>query len=49
MNECLKNFVRDYKFYFLFENNICWDYFIEKVFNLYEYNLSVIFVVNGLL
>lgn len=47
MNECLESFFKEYKFFFLFENSICRDYFIEKVFNLYVYNLSIILVVNG--
>lgn len=47
MHDCLKNFSRDYNFYFSFKNNICTDYSTEKVFNLYEYKMSIIPIVNG--
>ncbi|XP_061186646.1 glycoprotein 3-alpha-L-fucosyltransferase A-like [Saccostrea echinata] len=47
LSECLRNFSRDYKFYFSFENNICEDYTTEKLYNLYLGNLDVIPVING--
>ncbi|XP_061187078.1 alpha-(1,3)-fucosyltransferase fut-1-like [Saccostrea echinata] len=47
LGECLRNFSRDYKFYFAFENNICEDYSTEKIYNLYLGNLNVIPVING--
>ncbi|XP_062588450.1 alpha-(1,3)-fucosyltransferase fut-1-like [Saccostrea cucullata] len=47
LNECLRNFSRDYKFYFAFENNICKDYTTEKLFNVFLGNLDVIPVING--
>ncbi|XP_061180193.1 alpha-(1,3)-fucosyltransferase C-like [Saccostrea echinata] len=47
LNECLRNFSRDYKFYFAFENNICKYYTTEKLFNIFLGNLDVIPVING--
>ncbi|XP_061180196.1 glycoprotein 3-alpha-L-fucosyltransferase A-like [Saccostrea echinata] len=47
LNECLRNFSRDYKFYFAFENNICKDYTTEKLFNVFLGDLDVIPVING--
>ncbi|XP_062615714.1 glycoprotein 3-alpha-L-fucosyltransferase A-like [Saccostrea cucullata] len=47
LNECLRNFSRDYKFYFAFENNICKDYTTEKLFNVFLGNLDLIPVING--
>lgn len=48
LSDCLKIVFCDYKFYFLFENIICFDYMIEKLFNIYLYDFEIIFVVNGL-
>lgn len=48
LSDCLKIVLCDYKFYFLFENIICFDYMIEKLFNIYLYDFEIIFVVNGL-
>ncbi|XP_061195353.1 glycoprotein 3-alpha-L-fucosyltransferase A-like [Saccostrea echinata] len=47
ISECLRNFSRDYKFYFAFENNICEDYTTEKLYNLFLGNFDVIPVING--
>ncbi|XP_048755160.2 alpha-(1,3)-fucosyltransferase fut-5-like [Ostrea edulis] len=48
VTQCVRNFSRDYKFYFAFENNICHDYTTEKFYNFFSTeNLNIVPVVNG--
>lgn len=47
--DCYFKFVKDYKFYLVFENFICKDYIIEKLFNFFFYDLVMILVINGFL
>lgn len=47
LSDCLKNVFWDYKFYLVFENMICFDYIIEKLFNLFLYDFEIVLVVNG--
>lgn len=44
---CYKRILCDYKFYFLFENLLCVDYILEKLYYIYELDFFILFVVRG--